>query len=99
MTGADYFAEEVRRGLIEKFGADETTQGGLVVRTSLDPALQALADRTMRDGLVRYDQKNGGWRGPVAKVTGAPALRTDWTNQLLAIKPPPGCRRSGSWRW
>ena len=29
VTGADYFAEEVRRQLIDKFGADQTTQGGL----------------------------------------------------------------------
>ena len=90
VTGADYFTEEVRRGLIEKFGADETTQGGLAVRTSLDPALQAAADRALREGLVRYDQSHGGWRGPVAKVPGGPRLKTDWVDQLLAIKPPPG---------
>src|ERR1700722_3056109 len=44
VTGADYFAEEVRRRLVDRFGADVTTQGGLVVRTSLDPTLQAYAD-------------------------------------------------------
>ena len=41
VAGADYFAEEVRRRLVDQFGAEQTTQGGLVVRTSLDPALQA----------------------------------------------------------
>ena len=90
VTGADYFAEEVRRGLIEKFGADETTQGGLVVRTSLDPKLQVVADRVLREGLVRYDQRNGAWRGPVAKLAGGPTLKTDWADQLRAVKPPPG---------
>ncbi len=90
VTGADYFAEEVRRGLVDKFGADETTQGGLVVRTSLNPALQAAADHALREGLVRYDQSHGGWRGPVAKVPGAARLKTDWADQLLAVRPPPG---------
>ena len=39
VPGADWFAEEVRRELIPQFGQDNTTQGGLMVRTSLDPAL------------------------------------------------------------
>ena len=40
IPGAEWFAEDVRRQLIAQFGADVTTQGGLMVRTSLDPALQ-----------------------------------------------------------
>ncbi len=90
VTGADYFSEEVRRTLIDRYGADQTTQGGLVVRTSLDPALQALADKTLRDGLVRYDQHNSGWRGPVAKTPGGPALKTGWADVLRGVKAPPG---------
>ena len=66
VSGAEYFAEEVRRQLIERFGADQVTQGGYTVRTSVDPALQAAADRALRDGLLRYDQRRGHWRGPVA---------------------------------
>ena len=91
VTGADYFAEDVRRQLIQKFGEAQTTQGGLVVRTSLDPALQALADKTLRDGLMRYDQARGGWRGPVAHLEGgAAALRANWAAMLSAVSRPPG---------
>ncbi len=43
IPGADWFGEEVRRQMVERFGQDTTTQGGLVVRTSLDPALQVAA--------------------------------------------------------
>lgn len=68
VSGADWFSEEVRRQLLDKFGADQTTQGGLVVRTSLDPALQQAADRALHDGLMAYDRKHGGWRGPVSHV-------------------------------
>ncbi len=88
--GADYFTEEVRRQLVDKFGADQTTQGGLVVRTSLDPALQVAADKALRDGLVRYDQSHGGWRGPVAQLPGGGALRTAWADPLAAVARPPG---------
>ena len=65
IPGADWFTEEVRRQLIAQFGADVTTQGGLMVRTSLDPTLQTAAEKAVRDGLMAYDRKLGGWRGPV----------------------------------
>src|SRR5271156_6400910 len=55
IQGADWFSEEVRRELIARFGNDSTTQGGLMVRTSLIPTLQAAAERSVRDGLMAYD--------------------------------------------
>ena len=62
---APYFAEEVRRELEAKFGAQGLYQGGLSVRTSVDPHLQAVAETTLQQGLLNYDRKRG-WRGPVA---------------------------------
>jgi penicillin-binding protein 1A len=90
VPGADYFAEEVRRRLIDRFGADQTMQGGLVVHTSLDSALQIAADHALHDGLLRYDQQRGGWRGPVARLAAGPSLRVTWANQLGALPHPPG---------
>ena len=34
-----------------------------MVRTSLDPVLQIAAEKSLRDGLMAYDRKMGGWRG------------------------------------
>ena len=90
VTGADYFAEEVRRELIDKFGADKTTQGGLVVRTTLDPALQPIADKALRDGLVRYDQRRGGWRGPAGHLDVTADFRTAWPAALGQFARPAG---------
>ena len=45
VPGADWFTEEVRRQLVAQFGQDMTTQGGLMVRTSLDPVLQIAAEK------------------------------------------------------
>ena len=90
IPGADWFAEEVRRALIARFGADVTTQGGLMVRTSLDPALQVAAEKAVRDGLMAYDRKMGGWRGPVAHLDGGPALAKDWAGPLAQVARPPG---------
>ena len=61
---AEYFAEEVRRYIFEKYGEKKLYEGGLSVRTTLDPKLQVLARKTMIDGLVNFDETQG-WRGPV----------------------------------
>ena len=90
IPGADWFAEDVRRQLIAQFGADVTTQGGLMVRTSLDPALQIVAEKAVRDGLMVYDRKMGGWRGPVTHLDGGAALAKNWGGPLGQVMRPPG---------
>jgi penicillin-binding protein 1A len=77
----EYFAEEVRRELYERYGEKKLYEGGLSVRTSLDPKLQVLARKTMIDGLVRFDQTQG-WRGPVSKVD----VGADWGVKLAEVK-------------
>jgi len=89
LPAADWFAEEVRRELIARFGADVTTEGGLQVRTSLDPVLQVAAEKALRDGLMAYDRKLGGWRGPVTHMDAAP-LAHDWAGPLGKLGHPPG---------
>ncbi len=91
-TGSDraeapYFAEEVRRQLISLFGAEQLYGGGLSVRTSLDPRLQALADQALREGLEALDRRQG-WRGPLGRLS----LRDDIDDQLRqwTDRLPPG---------
>ena len=60
---AEYFAEEVRRYIFENYGEKKLYEGGLSVRTTLDPKMQVLARKTMTDGLVNFDETQGGWRG------------------------------------
>ncbi|MBV8522508.1 MAG: PBP1A family penicillin-binding protein [Acetobacteraceae bacterium] len=88
IPGSEWFAEEVRRRLIDRFGADTSTQGGLTVRTTLDPSLQLAAEKALRDGLLAYDRHRGGWRGAVGHVAAAPALRNDWA-AILGQQPRP----------
>ena len=64
---AEYFAEEVRRALIRLYGEDGLYQGGLSVRTTLNPMLQEVADRVLREGLLDYDRRHG-WRGPLGTL-------------------------------
>ena len=85
---APYFAEEVRRELLQRYGEDTVYKGGLSVRTSLSPALQAAADKAMRDRLTEYDRKHG-WRGPV-KHLDLPGDDRGWVQALKALPPVPG---------
>ncbi len=87
---ADYFAEEVRRTLIAEFGEEKLYGGGLSVRTTLDPHLQALARRALIDGLVAFDRVPrsdgqggtlGGWRGPLNKID----VSGDWGTALAQM--------------
>ncbi|MDB5376819.1 MAG: penicillin-binding protein, partial [Rubritepida sp.] len=82
-----HFNEEVRRELIQRFGQEQTQGGGLVVRTSLDPNLQAATEVALRNGLMAYDRRRGGWRGALGKSAYGPA---DWLPALEALPRPPG---------
>lgn len=86
---ADYFAEEVRRELVARYGEEGAYRGGYMVRASLDPRLQEIADRSFRAGLIRYDRRHG-WRGPVEKAVPV----NDWQKTLQARTPPGG---AGDW--
>ena len=80
LAASEFFAEEVRRDIIDLFGEDKLYGGGLSVRTTLDPRLQSIARKTYVDGLVAYDHRHG-WRGPVKKIE----LDGDWGKTLAAI--------------
>jgi penicillin-binding protein 1A len=71
---ADYFAEDVRRQLTQMYGEKSVYEGGLSIRTSLDPRLQVMARRALFDGLVKFDMARG-WRGAVTYIDD---LGEDW---------------------
>src|SRR5688572_7814730 len=78
---ADYFAEEVRRWIYDKYGEKTLYEGGLSVRTTLDPKLQVLARTALVDGLVKFDETQG-WRGAVQKLK----PEGDWGVKLAEVK-------------
>src|SRR3984893_8676271 len=78
---ADYFAEDVRREILEKYGEKRLYEGGLSVRTTLDPKMQVIARKALADGLVRYDEGRG-YRGPVSKID----IAGDWGVKLADVR-------------
>lgn len=82
LYSAEYFTEEVRRELAKLYGEEQLYGGGLSVRTTLEPKLQAYARDALMDGLVSFDQKKG-FRGPVATID----MSGEWGATLNDIKP------------
>lgn len=64
---ADFFAEEVRRALANMYGSGVLYEGGLFVKTTLNPTYQDYADRALRTALMMYDKRHG-YRGPIATL-------------------------------
>lgn len=82
---AEYFLEEVRRELTRRFGDKGLYQGGLSVRTTLDPEMQGIAEDALRDGLIKYDRRHG-YRGPISKIRDL----DHWRQSLEQIDRPAG---------
>lgn len=86
---ADYFSEEVRREISDKFGKDALYEGGLIVRTTVDPKLQEIATRVFRKELENYDLRHG-YRGPLANIP----LDGGYKEAMEKINLPKGAKNS-----
>ena len=64
MPPRDYFTDEIRRQLSAKLGDELLFTGGLTIRATVDPDLQAVAAQALRDGLEAYDRGLRVYRGP-----------------------------------
>lgn len=79
-----YYMEEIRRRLIQLFGENAEAgpnsvyAGGLWVRSPIDPKIQELTTKALRNGLLRYDA-NRGWNGPIARIN-----VQKWQSELAA---------------
>jgi penicillin-binding protein, 1A family len=85
IVGADYFAEDIRRDLVARYGENALYKGGLVVRSTVDADLQAHASKVLREGLMGYDRRHG-WRGPVARIQAGQG----WAERLAKVPFPNG---------
>ncbi|MBW8853590.1 MAG: transglycosylase domain-containing protein, partial [Bradyrhizobium sp.] len=77
----EYFAEEVRRDILERYGEKKLYGGGFSIRATLDPKLQVMARNAMVAGLVKFDEEQG-YRGALSKLD----LSGDWGVKLGDIK-------------
>jgi penicillin-binding protein 1A len=81
IIAADFFAEDVRREIYEKYGEKGLYEGGLSVRTTLDPKMQVIAHKALTDGLIHYDEGQG-FRGAIQKID----ISGDWGVKLADVR-------------
>ncbi len=101
---AAYMINEVRENLLTAFreeaelnGIDKPEDyadrrlygGGLQIRTTFDGEMQEYAADALREGLARYERRNG-YRGPLGQV----ALDDDWQEKVAELDLP---RDVGTW--
>ncbi len=80
---AEYFVEQVRRDVFNRYGDAQIYEGGLSIRTTLDTRMQLAARRALRDGLETYDRRHG-FRGPLTQFEEF----DDWPARLAGVRPP-----------
>jgi penicillin-binding protein 1A len=80
LFAGEYFTEEVRRQLIARYGEDALYEGGLSVRTTLDPEMQLIARKALQNGLMKYDTLRG-YRGAITTVD----ISGDWGPALFEV--------------
>src|SRR4029077_11146105 len=54
-----YFKENVRKELVERFGASRVAEGGLRVFTTMDAALQQAAEKYLEAGIASIEARRG----------------------------------------
>ena len=86
----DYFTDEIRRQLSKSFGEEEFFGGGLTIRATMEPTMQAAAAAALQKALEKYDRSQGVWRGtklslPAEKL----ATEADWRAALAAVVDVP----------
>src|SRR5262249_1362064 len=85
-----YFKEQVRRELVERFGAARIVEGGLRVYTTIDPALQRAAEQSIENGVAAIERRRGYPHPPRANASGVDYLQ----GALVAFDPATGAVRA-----
>ena len=77
LEDAQYYIEDVRKDIIERLSYDKVYKQGFNINTPIDIQLQKIATRSLRNGLISYDQRKG-WRGPLTNKI----YNSNWNNNL-----------------
>ncbi len=77
LEDAQYYIEDVRKNIIEKLTYDKVYKQGYNINTPINLNLQKIATKSLRDGLIAYDQRKG-WRGPIKNIN----YSKDWFKKI-----------------
>jgi penicillin-binding protein 1A len=78
---ANYYTEEIRKIIKDKYSFDKLYAEGLSIKSSLDVDYQLHALNALRSGIESYDRRHG-WRGPLLNTK----LDINWKKKLKKKK-------------
>ncbi len=81
LAASEYFSEEVRREIIDRYGQNVLYEGGLSIRTTLAPTMQQMARKSLIKGLVEFDRRKG-YHGAYEKIE----FGDDWGLALSKVR-------------
>lgn len=84
---SQYFSEDVRRQVKKEFGEDALYEGGLLIRTTLNPKLQEYATKSFAKEIENYDKRHG-WRGALQNIV----IDENTSEVLKEIQLPAGSK-------
>ena len=77
LEDARYYVEDVRKSLVDQYGFEKVYKQGFIVKTPINLEIQAIATKSLRDGLIEYDKRKG-WRGALTNKKNI----NNWNNNL-----------------
>src|SRR5207249_9909357 len=82
-----YFKEQVRRELVDRFGWQRVYQGGLRVFSTIDMPMQIAAESAVAQSLKPIDEKRQAW---LARRRAAPGNMAPRQAALVSLEPQTG---------
>ena len=89
LEDAQYYIEDVRKQVINKFTYDKVYNQGFNINTPINLQFQKIATESLRNGLINFDKRKG-WRGPLTKKK----YSKNWNSNLEKFK----LERSINWK-
>ena len=77
LEDAQYYIEDVRKNVVDTLSYDKVYKQGFNINIPMDPKLQTIATKSLREGLIAYDKRRG-WRGSLTNKD----YNSDWNKGL-----------------
>jgi penicillin-binding protein 1A len=81
VTNGEFFSEEVRKQLQKMYTEQGLLENGYFVLTTINPPLQELADKYLKEGIEEYDIRHG-FRGGIVNIATEIDFENRWPDLL-----------------
>ncbi|MDR3289688.1 MAG: PBP1A family penicillin-binding protein [Rickettsiales bacterium] len=85
VANGEFFSEETRKQLAKLYGENGVERDGNIVETTINPELQALADKYLKQGIEEYDLRHG-FRGAISNLSGEIDFDNRWGDLINDFK-------------